>query len=302
MSGLPELLLSLWVAQSTGPRPPEALEISSDSGCPSGEAVRAALARLRAPDTRPEATVAIHATEEVLTVEIGAQGTVRRQLVVGSDCAARASAAALLIATWIDDLPAEVAAPPVLRSTLAEPVSTSTATPAPRPGRYEAGAGLAVIAARDWAPGVHAELVRLPGATGLAWQGSLDVAGPHQIVVEQRTTRWMRASAALGATKRHRSERFFLAGDLGVAGAFTTAWGTGYEQDRSDHSFTWGPVAGVRAGLPWGRFLFWTDVRGHWWVRGDSVRIDSSSAAWVETADLPSWDAQWSLGLSAALP
>jgi hypothetical protein len=274
----------------------EELVIASDSQCPSTDAVRTALTKLRPPPEWPDAEISIHAAADALTIEIESQSSVRRQIAVALDCGERATSAALVIATWMDELPAEEAGAPTLHASAA----TSPASP-PRLAHYEAGAGLTSAFAGDWAPGLRAELVRLHGEDLLSWQASLDLVGPHEVAAGQRATRWMRAGVAGGAQIRRSFERFFLAADMGLAGALTVAWGTGYAEDRSDHSFTWGPVAGARAGISWGRFLLWLDLRGHWWARGDSVRIDSPSAAWVDNVDLPSWDAQGSVGVSRVL-
>src|ERR1035437_7414739 len=92
------------------------LAIASDSFCPSADAVREALLDLRPAEEWPSTTVAIHAQEQLLSVELGSLDSIQRQLAVGPDCAARATTVALVIATWMNDLPAEVAGTPILRS------------------------------------------------------------------------------------------------------------------------------------------------------------------------------------------
>jgi hypothetical protein len=274
----------------------EELVIASDSPCPSTDAVRTALTKLRPPPEWPDAEISIHAAADALTIEIESQSSVRRQIAVALDCGERATSAALVIATWMDDLPAEEAGAPTLQaSTVTSPAS------APRLAHYEAGAGLTSAFAGDWAPGLRAELVRRQSADVFAWQASIDLVGPHEVAAGQGSSRWMRAGVAGGVQARSAYESFFLAADMGLEGALTVAWGAGYAEDRSDHSFTWGPVAGARAGISWGRVLLWLDLRGHWWARDDSVRIDSPSAAWVDSVDLPSWDAQGSVGVSRVL-
>lgn len=303
MATPPSLLLLLLFAQSIDAEtdedvPGSDLVIVSESDCPSGDAVRAELAKLRPADEWPAAVVAIRATDQSLAIDVGARNSTQRQLVVGRDCTSRASAAALVIATWMDDLPAEVTRAPVLR---AHDVNRPAA-PAQRSARYEIGAAVAAAVGGGWAPGVRAEILRLPADGFLGWQASVGVVGPRDLAVGQGDTHWMRTNAAVGLHARHSAERWFLAADLGLSLALTSAWGTGYTNDGSDRSFTWGPVAGVRAGSPWGRFRLWSELRGRWWVKGDSVRIDSPSAAWVDNAELPSWEAQLSLGLGYVVP
>jgi hypothetical protein len=119
--------------------------------------------------------------------------------------------------------------------------------------------------------------------------------------VSQGTTRWMRTSLGVGLHGRLALDRIFFAADAGLAGGCTTAWGEGYSSNATDSSFIWGPVAGLRVGLPWGRFRIWADWRVRWWVKGDSVQIDSPSVAWIESTNLPSWEWQASLGMGYQL-
>jgi hypothetical protein len=279
--------------------PGAALVIASESDCPTTQAVRQALANLRPPDDWPAATVTIRATEAMLSIEVGTRGPIQRQLAVGPDCATRASSAALVIATWMDDLPAQATGSPILRAAVAEPAG-APAVPV-SPTRYEIGAGLSVAGAGGWAPGLHGEVIRLRAGRSLGWQASLDVVGPHAVSVGDGVTRWMRTSVGLGLHGRLSSETLFLATDLGLAGANTAAWGAGYTGSSSDSSFNWGPVVGARAGLLWGHFRLWTDLRIRWWAKTDNVQIDSPSPAWVAGAELPSWEWQWSLGLGHLL-
>jgi len=305
-------LLALLLAQTSEATTSEAtdggnttdgeLVIVSESDCPSSEAVRSALERLRPATGWPAAVVGIRDTDQGISVDVGSRNPVRRQLALGSDCTARASSAALVIATWMNDLPAEVTAAPILRAAPVAVDAVAAPPPVPRTPRYELGAGLGAAVGGGWAPGVLAEILRLPARGTLGGQAGLEVVAPRNLSVGQGSTRWMRASAVVGAHVRHSAERFFLAADLGLAGAVTTAWGTDYDDNSNDRAFAWGPMAGVRAGLPWGRVRLWTGVRGHFWVKGDTVQIDSPSAAWVDQAKLPLWDAQWSLGVGYELP
>ena len=117
------------------------LAIASDSYCPSAEAVREALLSLRPAKEWPSTAVAIYAQERSLWIDLGAPHTNQRQVAVGPDCAARAATVALIIATWIDDIPAEAMGSPILFAPIG---------PKPEPLRpksemvsYDIGLGLA---------------------------------------------------------------------------------------------------------------------------------------------------------------
>jgi hypothetical protein len=302
MPALSSLLALLVLAQSLGTepsanRPGGDLVIASDSACPSADAVRQALASLRPADW-PSTVVVIQAADQSLTIDLGSSGAGQRRLAVGPDCAARAMSAALVIATWMDDLPAEVTGAPILRATDVTPPA-----PSPHNSAYqEIGAGLSSALAGGWALGGHAEFVRMRAARDLGWQASIGIGAPRDIWIGNGVTRWMRATASLALHAGRESRRLLVAADLGLAFAYTAAWGTGYAENRSDRSFTWGPVAGARAGIPWGRFRLWTDLRAWRWVQPESVAIDSAASANITSAILPSWEAQWSLGGSYVLP
>jgi hypothetical protein len=80
--------------------------------------------------------------------------------------------------------------------------------------------------------------------------------------------------------------------------ALTYAWGQGYVANQSDWSPTWGLVAGIRAGVPWGRIRLWIDTRALKWLREQSVQIDPITTGTPIATQLPSWDAQGVIGIS----
>ena len=133
---LPFLFLLVGAAEGA---PPDAvlgsqLVMEGDLLCPAEEAVRQALAQLRPPAEWPADLVVIRSSLQQLSIDLGRARPSQRQLAMEPDCQARATAAALVIATWMNDLPAEVTGTPVLRELTAEP-----ATPPPR-GRFAAQA------------------------------------------------------------------------------------------------------------------------------------------------------------------
>jgi hypothetical protein len=244
--------------------------------------------------------VLVRASGHVLAIDLGSHGERQRQLAVGPDCAARAMSAALVIATWMDDLPSEATGAPILRaSTMSMPASPPLLH---SPAYQEVGAGLSTAMPGGWAPGGHAELIRMRAERGLGWKASLGLAAPRDLWISNGVTHWMRTTVAVGLHARHTTRRLWFAADLGLALAYTTAWGTGYAVNRSDRSVSWGPVAGARAGIPWGRFRLWTELRVWRWFPGERVQIDSGASDNSTSAILPSWEGQWSLGVSYVLP
>jgi hypothetical protein len=297
---LPFLLALVGAADSEPPDvvPGRQLVMEGDLLCPSEEAVRQALAQLRPPSEWPANLVVIRSNLQRLSIDLGRASGRQRQLAMEPDCQARATAAALVIATWMNDLPAEVTGAPVLREPKAEP---ATPPPMRESAHYETGAGLSVAAGGGIQPGVYVELVRLRHESDLGWLASVTLVAPREVSVDAGISRWMRTSAAFGAQGRKVCRRLLLAADLGLALAYTAAWGSGYAKDKTDSSMTWGPVADLRAGIPWGRFRLWIAGRAGWWVRAESLQVDAKTSAGHARHDLPVWDAQGLLGLSYVL-
>jgi hypothetical protein len=174
--------------------------------------------------------------------------------------------------------------------------------PAPASVRYEIGAALAAATGAGWTPAAQLELIGLREGRHFGWQAAVGRVAPRGISVGSGVSHWLRNYATVGVHARQSFTKLFLAADLGLAGAYTAAWGSGYDQNVSDGSFTWGTAAGARAGISWGRIRLWTDLHLRWWLKGDNVQIDSASPAGQDSARLPSKEMQWSLGLSYALP
>jgi hypothetical protein len=274
-----------------------ALVIVSDSNCPSAEAVREVLLGFRPVGQWPALSVAIRATLQALVVEIGPQKTNPRQLAVGPDCAARATAVAVVIAAWTGDLPVEAAGTPILQPATPSPQPSvgkkpETLTPKTNPGQSEIGAGLLVATAGGVVPGVRVEFARMRRGSGFGWQFDLTVPADRQVALGGVVIRWIRVSAGIGLDARWVMRRFFLDGELGGVAALTYAWGQGYLANQSDWSPTWGLAAGIRAGMPWGRARLWLDLRAVKWLLEQSVQINPVATG------LPSWDAQAAIGIS----
>jgi len=281
----------------------ERLTIASDSSCPSGEAVVEALLGLRPAGAWPSKTVRIHAEDRFLFVDLGTGTASRRQLAVVPDCATRALMVAVVIATWMDDLPAETADAPVLRSPTPRPVPlTAERIPPPNlpsaSNEREVGLGLLMAASGGIVPGLRVDFVQSRRPRGLGWQAGLALPAWRELSTAVGSIRWTRPSVYVALNARIPVGRYLLAGDGGLAGAYTFAKGQGYAIDQNAQSFTFGFVAGMRLGIPWRRFRIWADLRFYGWLTTQSIQIDSTAGERVASSSLPSWDGQLSVGLS----
>lgn len=290
-------------ADADVPAASRGLVIVSDSDCPSGEAVRDALLGLRPVEAWPALSVAIRGFPQMLVIEIGPQKTNPRQLAMGPDCAMRATAVALVIATWTGELPVEAAGTPVLQppaASLQPPPRKETETAMAKNDRRqsEIGAGLLAATVGGIVPGVRVEFGRMRRGGGFGWQFDLTVPADRQVALGGVAIRWMRFSAGIGLDARWEMRRFFLDGELRGVAALTYVWGHGYVANQSDWSPTWGLAAGIRAGMPWGRARLWLDLRAVNWLFEQSVQIDPVATGAATAANLPSWDAQAAMGVS----
>lgn len=292
------------------------LVMVSDSDCPSVEAIRQALVGFLPVAEWPAFSVKIRTTLQMLVVEIGPQEKIPRQVAVGPDCAARATAVALMISTWTGDLPVEAVGTPILQPTVSVPQPADfqlqpAAAPVPPPAlpsravipqgrdrQREIGAGLLASTAGAMVPGGRVELGRMRRDSGLGWQLDLTVPAARDVQVGEGTTRWMRFSTGVALAARWAMRSLVFDSELGVVAGLTYAWGRGYAVNQSDWSPTWGLAAGIRAGLPWGRTRLWLDLRAVKWLREQNVKIDPRTTGTATTLGLPSWDAQGAVGIS----
>jgi hypothetical protein len=300
-------LLFLFVAsaavdvQPAAGAPGSQLAIASDSSCLSGDAVQEELAHLRPATSWPADLVVIRTTPHWHTLDLGRRSGRRRQLAMTADCAARATSAALVIATWMDDLPAQVTGPPVLHS---HDEKEKTPPEGIRElAHYETGTGVTGTVGGGLAPGTYADFMRLRSESGLGCQASAAAAAPRTIWLAAGNSRWMRTTVTLGAQSRKTYQKAFLAADLGLACAYTAAWGSGYGRTKPTDPSTGGAVAGVQGGIPSGRLRLWLAVRAGSWARPESIQVDAKTSAGSSSSELPFWEAQEGLlGVSYVLP
>jgi hypothetical protein len=293
-------LTALVLAQATSSQGSPAIE--SDSSCPSAEAVRQALVGLGPAEGWPTTTVSIATQEQSLLLSLGVHATNQRRLAVDADCAARASMAALVIAAWLSELPSEgVAAPLSSGPVLA--VHAEPAKPGPAVGRQalplyrrEVGAGLVAETGSGLVPGVRLELLGLAGQGPFGWLVSVAMPAAREVATGPGKTTFRRTSVAAALLGRLTAGGLILSADAGAALAYTSAQGSGYEQDQADASLTYGLGAGLRAAVPWGRVRIWTDGRVLRWLYGQTVEVEGVAS----TSSLPDWDLQWAIGVGYA--
>ncbi len=292
-------------ASRTETQPP--LLVTSNTDCPSGSDVLAALAAMAPPAEWPHGSVRIHATTDLLLVDLMFEESARREVSAPADCHARAATVALVIATWTGKLPSDAAAMPVLPgpapANASTPVAPAPTTPAPTPPpsvvtQHELGAGLLVAFSGGIAPGIalHFAQSRIP--RGLGWQAALTLPARRDRSAAGGTTGWTRAAASVGLSAGAPLASFTATIEAGIAGAYTLTSGQGYSIDQGSEALTAGAFAGGRLSLPWRRLHLWTELRAYRWLLPQKVAVTTAEGLPVATVDLPSSDFHCTVGIS----
>jgi hypothetical protein len=271
------------------------LVVSSNSDCPSGQAVSEALWAIRPDSEWPALTATIEVIEDHVQVTLGDDGTHRREIPVPPDCADRANRVALVIAVWSGALPAHATAAPQL----------SVAVPAPvlvlvKKSAMVSELGIAGLYSTvgGWAPGGSVELgwLRRDGWWGLRAWGAYQSA--KSLRVDIGDSPYDRTLLGAALVLRWERKHLFLSSDWGLVGAYTRAHGDGYSQNQSASGLNVGLAADGRVGLRLGACRIWADVRLYRWALKETIRVDPLSTGPSSTSTLPAWDAHLGVGAS----
>ena len=270
------------------------LVVSSNSNCPSGQAVSEALWEIRPDREWTALTATIEVSEDRVQVTLGDDPNHRRDISVPTDCADRANRVALVIAVWSGALPAHATAAPQLSVTVPAPVLV----PAKKSAMVsELGIAGLYSTVGGWVPGAGVELgwLRREGWWGLRAWGAYQSAKSLRVDIGDSPYDRM----LLGAAMVLRWERrwLLLSSDWGLAGAYTRVHGDGYSQNQSASGLNIGLAADGRVGLRLGSYRIWADARLYRWLGKETVRVDPLVAGTSTTSRLPTWDAHLGLGV-----
>jgi hypothetical protein len=281
-------------------------EITSDSDCPSAPEVVARLTGLLSGNN-PVASGAAHirVQEGRMIVELAGEGeaAASRILPAETDCHLRAQAAALVIAAWLDNMPADppeqaesVPALAIEPSSLRVPVAANTTTEQPR---FSLGA--AAFASIDTqGPGallsVEAVWRNLAGRFGLATGLSLPL--PRETSVGQGKARWWRPVLALILRAPLIQGAWILDAGVGPVFGLLVVAGSGFDQNRTDVAASWGATAGLRlAHRNRSKWVYWTELRTFLWPAAQNIRNDVQGSE-AKLAALPGIEVHLGLGCS----
>jgi hypothetical protein len=283
--------------------------ITSDSDCPSAPEVVSRLTGLLSGNSPGGTSGAAHIRVQAgqMVVELAGEGepAASRILPAEADCHSRAQAAALVIAAWLDNMPADSQAQAESVPALAiEPASLHAQSPVteaapPAPSRFSLGAA-AFASMDDQGPGgilsVEAAWRNLVGRFGLATDLSFPL--PRETNVGQGKARWWRPVLALALRAPLTQGAWILDAGVGPTLGLLVVAGSGFDQNRTDLAVSWGATAGLRlAHRSTSKWAYWAELRSLLWPAAQHIRNEVRGEA-AKLADLPRIEVHLGLGCS----
>jgi hypothetical protein len=310
--------------------------VSSDSDCPSAADVVTRLTGLWSADNPALVAARIHVGVGQMTVTLVSESepASTRILPAEPDCQSRAQAAALVIAAWLDSVPAALlvlpepvlpsgsfgadspprqppraspalvavpAAAPVPVSAPAAQLQTSVTEAAP-PAQSRFSLGLGGFASLD-PRGASAALsgeaawARVAGRFGLA--ATVAAPLPRSTSLGGGTAFWWRPVVGLALRAPLTQGAWLLDTGVGPVFGLLVVSGSGFRPNHTEAAASWGAAAGFRLAHRRSRAgAYWAELRTLLWPAAQSIRVIGSGAS---SAALPRIEGQLGLGFSFAV-
>jgi hypothetical protein len=210
----------------------------------------------------------------------------------------------LIIAAWLDAMPARSFEPQEITASPAQPTRDKTSAVPPadeEPHRVWVGLGfLGMLDTVSANMGVTAEvsLERVVGSLGLALSTSAALA--RDVTVGQGTARWWRPALQTALRLPVLDDDWSLEASLGPIIGLIVLQGRGYDENSKDVVRSWGAGAGLRSARTWGRARLWIDLAGRFWPEKQRIRNQVQDTRTTRTEELPRWEGFFGLGFSLA--
>jgi len=252
--------------------------VSSNSNCPSSDAISLRLLGLLAEGGPESAAARVHVEGESMRIELSTPGEESRQRTVPTtgDCDSLAEMAAFIIAVWLDAMPVGTFSTPgvppreVRHKTKAageaDPPDTAFST------RTLLSGGIFGLADGLGASAGLATMIGMPNLIeSVGWLLEASMSMSRQITVGQGTARMWRPSFALLATLELYRKRWLLRAQVGPVLGVLLVNGSGYYANASDTSAVWGGDVGLSLVRPWKRHEVWLRLDTLGWPQGRSI-------------------------------
>ncbi len=291
-----------------------AARISSNSDCPSSDAVSLKLLGLLVAGGPESASARVRSEGDSMRIEVSTPGEESRQrtVLVTGNCESRAEMAAFIIAAWLDAMPVGTVSAPGIppREIRYESNSAGDADSLDEAERQRLSIstrtflGAGVFGLGDGL-GASAGLFALLGMPRLienvGWLLEASVTSSRQMKVGQGTAHIRRPTFVLSATFELYRKRWLLRAQVGPALGVLLVHGTDYQTNQSDTSVMWGVDAGLTLARPWKRNEMWARLDTISWPQGRSVLSRQGPASPNLFAPLPGWEVRVALGFSLGI-
>ena len=276
--------------------------VTSDSECPSAADVVARLAGMWSADNPASVAAHIHVGVGQMTVALVSESEMAatRVLPAEPDCESRAQAAALVIAAWLDGVPADplaLPAPAPVSAPTARPDISLAETPLLPQSRFSLGLGaFACLDARGAGAALLGEAAwaRVISRFGLAT--TLSAPLPRELGLGPGTALWWRPVVVLTLRAPLTRGAWILDAGVGPVFGLLLVAGRGFSPNHTDVAASWGATVGVRLMHRRGQAgAYWAELRTLVWPAAQTIRVIGSSPS---SAALPRIEGQLGLGLS----
>lgn len=273
------------------------LVVRSSGDCPSARVVSEALWAARPDQEWPPLTASVEVVENRIRVSLGEDQAVWREVPAPADCADRANRAALVIAAWSEELPAQTASTPSLSVAVPAPLPVQAVVAKHSAAVFELGFSGFYSMVGGSVPGGRIELawLRREGWWGL--RAGASYQSTKSLYVDIGRTQYDRTLLGAALVLQWNRPRFFLSSDWGLAGVLVRVHGDGYSQNESASGLNVALDAEGRVGLRLRSVRIWADAVLYRWLGKETIRVDPLSTGLSSTAAaLPRWDVHLGLG------
>ena len=286
-----------------------ATRVSSDASCPSADAISQRLLGLVAAGGPASAAARVRVDGDNLRVELSFPGeaTQERTVAVAADCGARAEAAALVIASWLDALPVGTIGTPGIPPRPPAPGARAESLDGEEPppsvsGRALVGVGLFGLADSDGANAGLLVVGGMPRLLGiLGWLAEASLGWPRDPTVGQGTARYWRPTFGLAVTAEIAVRSWCLRPQAGPALGVLAVRGNDYQQNNSATTVTWGAGAGLAVARSWHGGEIWLRLDGLAWPQGRVLRSKQVPSGPDLERALPEMEARLAAGLALGI-
>jgi|GEM_PF-1932011 len=290
-----------------------ATRVSSDSNCPSSDAISQRLLGLLAAGGPAAAEVVVRNETSSMRIQLSTPGeaTRERSVPADGDCATRAEKAALIIASWLDAMPVGTLATPgvpprvptpaaQVDSSESDPLDDLDNPPFSIGTHTLLGAGCFAVVDGQGVGGGLALVLGMPNLLErFGWSVEASLGTPRQMSVGQGAARYWRPTLTLAVTAAVRSKNWEARPQAGAVLGVLSIDGTGFNsQNLSATTVNWGAAAGVTLARPWRRNEFWLRVEGVAWPQGRAVRSKQLPTGGDTSASFPNWELRSTAGIS----